>query len=72
MTTADRLRVFRVAEKLTQRDVAEAMRCSVGVVSQIESGARRLRRREAARICAAFHVPLRVLFPDLEQQERRR
>lgn len=55
----------RHKEKLSQRQLAERSGLSVGVIGDLERGARPIRARELIRICHALDVPYFMMLEEI-------
>lgn len=63
----DRLRLIRLALRLTQEALAAKSRVPLPAVRAIETGKRPARRREAIFLARAMNVPIRLVFPEIER-----
>jgi transcriptional regulator with XRE-family HTH domain len=62
-----RVRVARLAAKLTQRDLAEAVGLKQGYITALESGDQNPTVRTLARFAEALQIPIASLFPSLPE-----
>ena len=68
MTTAERIRKKRLEKGLTQKQLADKLKCATGTIQQYELGKRQPRIEQLKRMAKALECPVIELL-DLEDQK---